>query len=83
MEGFKLLNSHEESMLIAFEPIGDTFVLPANESPRIIPYEPGSGVGTECVSIAFKMNGAKPCIIVCAETHKFKAFYNERQINTM
>ncbi|MET7001562.1 hypothetical protein [Chitinophaga defluvii] len=83
MEGFKLLNSHEESMLIVFEPIGDTFVLPANELLRIIPYDPDSGLGTHWVSIAFKMDGSKPYIVVCAETHKFKAFYNETQVNVM
>lgn len=83
MEGFRLSNSFDKSMLIVFEPIGDTFLLPANDVLRIIPYEEGAGVGIDWLNIEFRNNSDEPCIVIWAETHKFLALYNGTQINAM
>ncbi|RBL91938.1 hypothetical protein [Chitinophaga flava] len=83
MEGFRISNNFDKSMLVIFEPIGDTFWLPSGEELKIVPYDKGAGLGTDCLDVKFSANNGEPCVVIWAETHKFSAYHQGKQVNVM
>jgi len=83
MNSFKLSNSSNEDILVAFEPVGNTFSLPSNSTLQIVPFDKGSGLGTDALNIEMKMENGRPGLVIWAETHKFRVLYNGEQVNAM
>ncbi len=83
MDSFKFSNSSNEEIFINFEPIGDTFNLLPKEAIQIIPFDKGSGLGTDALNIEMKTDNGKTIVVIWAETHKFKVLHDGKQVNHM
>lgn len=70
-------------MTVAFEPTGEVFHLPVNESLRIIPTEPDSGLGEDVMDVVVSTTNGVTSVSVWAETHKFKVLYKGEEVFVM
>lgn len=65
-------------MLIAFEPVGETFMLPPNDQLQFLISEEEMGLGTDSLEIQIKLDEKKEnlSVSVWSEKNAFQAFYN-------
>lgn len=83
MKSISLINNSQKDMDLAFEPIGDFFSLPPDESVRLVIEDEEFGLDPDSIKIDFDLKDDRLCIKIWSERNAFEAFHKGNSISVI